>query len=137
MTFEDVYAVQLAPAILYELLRERSEEPNVNISHRTFPSWSAHLEFIESRPYEAWYLIRLENAYAGAVYLTKADEIGVHLFRDYRGQGLGAKAICALMKRHPRTRYLANINPANARSIALFQKLGFRHLQQTYCLGGH
>ncbi len=37
-----------------------------------------------------------------------------------------------LMEAHPRKKYLANINPANERSIHMFEKLGFKHIQNTY-----
>ena len=36
------------------------------------------------------------------------------------------------MKRHPRKRFLANVNPRNKKSIAMFEAMGFRHLQNTY-----
>lgn len=136
MTFEDVYAQPHSPSILYDLLNERTGDATVNISHRAFPPWAEHVEFIESRPYAYWYLLRVGTACVGAVYLTKADEIGVHIFRKYHGNGYGGEAVEMLIKRHPRRAYKANINPANERSIALFQKLGFRLLQQTYAWEG-
>ena len=37
-----------------------------------------------------------------------------------------------LMEKHPRERFLANINPANERSIEFFRSLGFVHIQNTY-----
>ena len=41
-------------------------------------------------------------------------------------------ALRELMARHPRERFLANLNPGNAASAALFRKLGFRLIQHTY-----
>jgi L-amino acid N-acyltransferase YncA len=38
------------------------------------------------------------------------------------------------MAKHPRPEFLANINPANARSIRMFEKMGFGHIQNTYRL---
>lgn len=136
MILEDVYAQPYAPSILHDLLFERTGDVAVNISHRAFPPWTEHVEFVESRPYAHWYLLRVETVCVGAVYLTKADEIGVHIFRKYQGNGYGGEAVQMLVKRHPRPSYRANINPRNERSIALFQRLGFTLLQHTYELPG-
>ena len=88
------------------------------------------------KPYRAWYLIEAKGEIVGAVYLSKADEIGVFLFRKHQGHSLGPKAVGAIMKRHPRRRFLANINPRNQGSIAMFESMGFRHLQNTYEFNG-
>jgi RimJ/RimL family protein N-acetyltransferase len=119
-----------AASALYRLMAERT--PDESISHRSMPSWDAHLEFIASCPYNAWYLLKVHEDFVGSVYLTHQDEIGVFVFEEHRHCGYGSRAVAALMAQHPRTRYLANINPANKRSKALFNKLGFRHIQETY-----
>lgn len=130
MRLADVYETDSALP-LYELLEDRPEE--ANISHREMPTWDEHISFIESRPYEAWYLIVGEVPdILGTVYLTKNDEIGISLFSRYRGAGLAKGAISLLMEKHPRDRYLANINPRNAHSIRMFESMGFRHIQNTY-----
>ena len=41
-------------------------------------------------------------------------------------------AVRMLMGRHPRPRYLANINPGNSLSKVLFRRLGFKHIQETF-----
>ena len=87
----DIYEVPDAPRHLYRLLEERGRD--VNISHRAMPSWRAHLRFVRSRPYQAWYLIEADGEFAGATYLSKADEIGIFLFRSHQGRGLGPKAV--------------------------------------------
>jgi RimJ/RimL family protein N-acetyltransferase len=126
----DVYEAPAAPELLYRLMEERT--PEINISHRALPDRESHLAFIASRPYDAWYLIEAEGEPVGAIYLSKAGEIGVFILADRRGHGYGRRAIAMLMERHPRERFLANINPANTRSIAFFESLGFRHIQNTY-----
>ena len=107
-----------------QLLNER--EPHQNISHQRLPSFANHVAFIERRPYRAWYwFAEAELARpAGCVYLTRQREIGVGVLRAFRGQGLASAAVLELMRLHP-GRFLANINPANEASIALFRKLGF------------
>ncbi len=131
MKLIDVYDVpQEAPKLLFRLMEERT--PEVNISHRGLPDWDAHLAFIASRPYDAWYLIQDDDTFVGAIYLSKTSEIGVFILRDHRGNGYGTRAIELLMQACPRERYLANINPANTSSIEFFRALGFVHIQNTY-----
>ena len=126
----DVYASPDAPKVLYQLMEERT--PDVNISHRALPDRKTHLAFIESRPYDAWYLIKENDEPVGAIYLSKMSEIGVFILNAHRGHGYGKRAIEMLVEKHPRERFLANINPMNTRSIELFQSLGFSHIQNTY-----
>ena len=119
-----------APDLLYRLLEER--EPHVNISHRGMPTWKNHVKFIAGHPYSAWYLIRSGRDYVGAIYLTAMGEIGIGVLAQWRGRGFGRAAILALMRKHPRSRFLANINPGNAASIRMFSDMGFCIIQQTY-----
>ncbi len=131
----DVYKKAGAVETLYRLLGER--ESHVNISHRRMPSLAEHRRFVKSRPYRAWYLIQDGSGPAGdargAIYLSKAGEIGVFIFKVHRGRGYGEAAIRLLMSRHASTpRFLANISPANPDSIRLFERLGFTHIQNTY-----
>lgn len=126
----DVYEAPGAVEILYQLLEERP--PAANINHRGMPSLDEHTRFVASMPYDAWYLIADNYVVVGAVYLTLANEIGVFVFKKYHGMGHARRAIGALMKAHPRERYLANIAPGNEPSLNLFKKLGFIHIQETY-----
>ena len=110
-----------AASMLYALLSER--EPHESISHKAMPTFKQHCEFLASEPYTAWYII---DEGAGAVYLTKNDEIGIGILKAHQRHGLGRQAIRELMRLHPRKRYLANINPHNLSSLRLFERLGFR-----------
>jgi RimJ/RimL family protein N-acetyltransferase len=121
---------KVAPELLYRLLEER--ESHMNISHRDMPTWKDHLRFIAKRPYSAWYLIEYEQDYVGAIYLTALGEIGIGILAAWHGRGFGPAAIHTLMRKHPRSRFLANINPDNAKSIRMFSDMGFRIIQQTY-----
>jgi RimJ/RimL family protein N-acetyltransferase len=115
--------------LLYRLLAERDE--TINISHKAMPGWCQHVAFVESRPYEAWYFI-VEDEVHGACYLTKGDEIGVHIFKASQGGGRGPRAVETLIRKHGPRRYLANINPRNANSEGMFARLGFTLCQYTY-----
>jgi RimJ/RimL family protein N-acetyltransferase len=111
----------------------KEREPTVNISHRELPDWDEHLKFVNSNPYRAWYFIEA-GGIKGACYLSKQNEIGVFVFKAHQGFGYGKKAISAIIKKHGPGRYLANINPANDKSIKLFGSLGFELCQYTYRL---
>ncbi len=147
-----VYTERLASLFLYEILKERSEEPHINISHRELPPLHVHQEFVRSHPYRAWYLIEadvdrelqsaivfgpttteatMDRAWVGAIYLTPKREVGIHLLRQFRGKGYADAAMKELRTLWPGP-LLANINPANHRSIAFFSRYGARHIQNTY-----
>ena len=130
---DSVYKYNDAEAVLYQLLAERL--PSQSISHQMLPTLNSHRRFVRSHPYRAWYLILDDELRVGSVYLTKDREIGVFVFQKFQRRGYGKEAIKQLMELWP-GRFLANINPANEGSIRLFQKLGFKHIQNTYSLEG-
>jgi RimJ/RimL family protein N-acetyltransferase len=117
--------------VLFKLLAER--EPHQNISHRAMPTWEEHVEFVLRHPYAAWYLVEVDGYPRGAVYLTKAREIGIGILKGQRGHRYGLDAVAELMRLHP-GRFLWNVNPSNTQSIALAHKLGFSQqpIQFTY-----
>jgi RimJ/RimL family protein N-acetyltransferase len=118
---------------LYRLLQERN--PIASISHREMPTFEQHLGFVMRTPYKAWYVICADNragdARVGSVYLTNDNEIGIALLKDHQGCGHGVNAVRALMELHPSDRFLANIAPGNARSISMFENMGFDLIQLT------
>lgn len=131
MKLVSVYACPAAKTILFDLLSERKSEES--ISHRAMPTWAEHENFVDSQPYRHWYLIaREDEKYVGACYLTHDNEIGIGILSAYKGNGYGPRAVRLLMSAFPGARLLANINPANTASIRMFEKLGFRHCQNTY-----
>ncbi len=130
MNLTSIYERPDRALVLHQLLEER--EPEQNISHKAMPSWDEHVRFVESRPYQAWYFIEDDTVTAGACYLSKQDEIGVFVFKAHQGKNYGTWAIGALMLKHGRRRYLANVSPKNARSLELFRNLGFKQIQVTF-----
>ena len=115
---------------LYELLRER--DPRVNISHKKMPTYDEHVKFVMSKPYSKWYVILYDNQKAGSIYLSKQDEIGIFIKKEMQNEGIGNKSLKLLLKQNPRSRYLANVNPKNKKSITFFKKNGFKLIQYTY-----
>lgn len=134
LSLVDVYSVRLDATIyLYDLLAER--DPVANISHLAMPTFVEHFAFVKSKPYKAWYLIMREEPRGpipvGAIYITEKNEIGISIKKVHQGQHYAKAAITALMEKHPEPQYLANIAPGNARSVAMFEGLGFDLIQLT------
>lgn len=137
MKFVSIYDEPRAMDLLYRLLSER----RYNVSHRKMPGAVNHRKFVISRPYRYWYMIDVEGAYVGAIYLGRNNEIGIGIFHEFQGQHYGRQAVSMLIEKHKplkgipsiRSKYfVANINPENETSIRMFQRLGFRHIQNTY-----
>ena len=115
---------------LYNLLKER--ESIVNISHKQTPTYVSHIKFVKSKPYTNCYIIENGNKKAGSIYLSKHNEIGIFIKKIFHKQNIGNIALSLLMKKNPRKRYLANVNPKNKHSINFFQKNNFKLIQYTY-----
>lgn len=119
---------------LYQLLAERN--PIVNISHRKMPTYAEHVKFVKSKPYSKWYIIYFKNRKSGSIYLSKQNEIGIFLKKEMQSKGIGSRALMLLMKKNPRNRFLANVNPKNKKSATFFKNNGFVLIQHTYELSG-
>jgi RimJ/RimL family protein N-acetyltransferase len=128
MTLTSVYSSPVAKCFLYALLAER--DAKANISHKVMPTWAAHSAFVDSLPYEAWYLIEDNGLVVGAVYLSRAREIGLFIFKSYQGRRYGHDALVLLLEHHPGP-LLANVAIGNAQSMAFFVREGFEFLQVT------
>jgi len=115
---------------LYNLLRQR--DPQAKISHKKMPTYSEHVKFVMSKPYSYWYTIRKKNSKIGSIYLSKQNEIGIFLDKKFFNKGVGTEALKLLIKKHPRERYIANINPNNKKSIKFFKKHGFKLIQHSF-----
>ncbi len=117
---------------LYALLAERPAE--ANISHTQMPTYEQHTAFVKRTPYMFWYIIMHDEMMAGSIYLTRNQEIGIHIYTPFRRQGIARRAIPAFMKLIGSPKYLANVAPGNAASHALFSSLGGIVIQHTYSL---
>lgn len=115
---------------LYNQLKER--DPKINISHKKMPSYSEHTKFVLSKPYSKWYIIYYKNRKVGNVYLSKMNEIGIFILKTIKVKGLGSLVLEQVLKKNPKTRYLANVNPKNVKSSEFFKKNGFKLIQHTY-----
>lgn len=131
---ENVYPVDKDKlGVLFHLLGER--EPYQIISHTRMPTFTEHESFVWSKPYKEWYILRsfkLINNPIGSYYITFKNEIGIHIAKGYRGNGLGKAVIDHILEKYPQESFLANINPQNEASIKLFESKKFKHIQNTY-----
>ena len=129
-----------AVALTWQLLEERPIE--ANISHHAMPSWEQHKAYVRSYPYRCWFAVMNdENQPVGMVLLTERNELGIAILRQHQRKGYARTALKAIMEEYrpeaaiPGRRsayFLANVNPHNSASIALFLGLGGRLIQNTY-----
>lgn len=114
---------------LYVLLEER---PNfANISHKGMPTYYQHKAFVESEPYDVWLIIWNNANRVGGIYKTKLGEIGIFVKKEYQRRGIAKKTIPLIYNLGVK-KNIANVSPLNPKSITLFEKLGFKHIQNTY-----
>lgn len=145
MEFCDIYQTQNAPNILYRLMQERSHEDDsfTNISHRKLPSWDEHIAFVEREFYRFWWLIEADGQFIGSLSVTWNNEIGIVLFKRFRGRGYGKTALRTLLEMikplpalpsERRGGWVAHVHPKNEISVGMFGSFGFKLAQQTYVL---
>ena len=91
-----------------------------------------HIQFIKSKPYTKWYIILQSNKKVGSIYLSKNDEIGIFISKKFQGKNIGFHALTELLKKNPRKRFLANVNPKNKKSMTFFKNNGFKLIQYTF-----
>lgn len=115
---------------LFNLLKERDNK--TNISHKKMPTYTEHVNFVKSKPYTKWYIIQNSQIKIGSIYLSKYDEIGIFIKEIFYGKGFTNDALKLIIEKNPRSRYLANVNPKNIRSIKFFKKNSFKLIQHTY-----
>lgn len=113
---------------LFRLLLERPK--HINISHKSMPTYTQHKDFVNSNPYDVWFIIHKYNKRVGTVYKTKLGEVGIFVKKEFQRQGIGSDAVKELFEFGDRT--IANISPTNFESISFFKRLGFKHIQNTY-----
>lgn len=144
MTLVSVYRptgepLPAAVDFLYQLLLERPTE--ANISHDGTTSTARHHEFVTGKPYRRWYIVQVADGWAGAVYATYGNELGIFILKQFQRKGYATQALRTLMlelkplppipAQRP-SRWIAHVAPSNAASHALFKKLGGREIQITY-----
>ena len=115
---------------LFHLLQKRDSK--VNISHKKMPTYNQHIKFLKSKPYSKWYIIILEKQKIGSIYLSKQNEIGIFLMKSWNVDDIRLESLIILMKKNPRKRYLANVNPNNKKLISFWKKNNFFLVSYSY-----
>jgi len=115
---------------LFELLQERRKKEI--ISHKKMPTFSQHQKFVSSKPYSKWYIIFYNQNKLGSIYLSKQDEIGIHIKKEISSEKIKLRALKILIEKNPRKRYLANINPRNTNMTKFYKKHNFHLIQHTF-----
>jgi len=115
---------------LYNLLEKRN--PDLNISHKQMPTLDEHKEFVLSKPYTNWYIIKKNNDKIGAIYLSKNDEIGISILENFEFDEIAKESFKIIMELNPRKRYLANVSPKNKSSQEFLERNGFMGLEYVY-----
>lgn len=115
---------------LYDLLAERPKE--ACISHKKMPTFEEHKAFVDSFPYQEWWVIRDGSDLVGSCYLTKHNEFGMFIKKGFEGRGIATKSFKWMIERHPGERLLSNVNPKNKRIIEVLTRIGCVKLQETY-----
>jgi len=116
---------------LYDLLKKRPKE--ANISHKKMPTYQQHKIFVESKPYDVWFIIWNNANRVGSIYKTKNGEIGIFVKKEFQNRGI-AKTVIPLIYNTGSKNNLANVSPQNPKYVTMFEKLGFKHIQNTYQL---
>lgn len=118
--------------VLYDLLAER--EVDESISHNMMPTYAEHEAFVRRVPYREWCIVYNDrNEAIGSFYMTFVrNEVGIAIFKKYRRKGYATAILKRVVETNGEVGILANINPRNNKSIALFEGLGFKLIQQTY-----
>ena len=76
---------------MYDLLKERLDNPDENISHTKMPTWEEHLAFIGKQPYNEWYVIvNLESPQdcIGSIYISYKEEMEYIFHNVIKGRGM-------------------------------------------------
>ena len=110
---------------LYELLQQRDKK--CCISHKRMPSIAEHIKFWETTPYKESYILDSVDKPIGAVYISKLDEVGIHLIKGHNG-GIKKAILTGMIDK---IKY-ANVSPNDRASQKLFKSLGFKLIQYTY-----
>ena len=106
-------------------------DTRVNISHKKMPTYNQHVSFVSAKPYSKWYVILYGVNKAGSIYLTSQNEIGIFIKKSFQNKQIGNIALHKLIKKNPKKRYLANVNPQNKKSMRFFKNNGFKLIQYT------
>ncbi len=141
LSLSEVSASEEDVAVMYDLLGKR--HAHQNISHAELPSRDAHRTFVGNHPYRHWFLVLLEDAAIGTVYLTNDNVLGIFIEDDHLAY-LGPVIRYVATRFDPlppipsqrNGAFTINLAPENARYASVVEAIGGVLIQQTYRLPG-
>jgi hypothetical protein len=78
LELETVIPTEEQVEALYRLLRSRRH----TISHEQVPSYKEHCWFVENNPYRAWFIVKIDNAAVGNVYVQYDNSVALNNLED-------------------------------------------------------
>jgi hypothetical protein len=140
ISFEKVTGNSKQIICLYDLLKARK----YNISHQITPTLKQHSHFVKNNPYRAWYLLKTENAYVGAVYLLKNNSIGFSCLENK--YWIIEQTIKFIQNKHKPLKEIKSLRPpyfylnipiTNKKLIKYFDSSNARKIQMTFALANN
>ena len=122
---------------LYKLLNKRQ----YSISNSKKPSFSEHTRFVKAHPYRVWYLIEVDNIEIGSTYIKRDNSIGINLLDEHNT--LVPAILQELIFRWKPLKLIPSVRPAgfyinvpsaNSTLQQEIQKMGGKHIQNTYTI---
>ena len=123
---------------LYNNLQSRTH----NISHEEMPTYPQHCAFVVSQPYRYWYLAYDADMLVGSFYIKYDNSIGLnfeiisyeyinecieYILKNFRPMPAKASFVSK--------NFYINIASKNIELCRIFDKLGLKEFQVSYCLG--
>jgi hypothetical protein len=112
---------------LYSLLVERYESNRANIPGMAtddLPTFSEHVDYLESSPYHQMDVIVADGVDTGMVYLSRARVGGCFVLSSCTGRGIAMAATFAYFADCERP-VTGNFNPRNHAAYRTVERLGF------------
>ena len=123
--------------ITYELLKQRKHF----ISHRSMPSYEEHCNFIRSKPYRYWYLVKIDNQFIGTLYLSIFNTIGININEPHIA--IVGDLIKKIVETHEplkeikstiNSKFTINVPITNEKIINELEKIGLSRIQISYSI---
>lgn len=134
---EPVTATSWQISYLFKLLVTRKHY----VSHTQNPSREAHAAFVEQHPYRYWWMVRIDDQYIGACYVTFENSIGLSL-EYYSCEIVGGlieklKKVCSPLSPIPSIRpkdFYVNVPISNLALQQSMAELGYQSTQISFRL---
>ncbi len=111
-------------SLIYELIADFFKT-DLNVTYLTLESYDEFIKRNFSEGTKHYTILNENDGKIGYVHMTN-NEIGYFMISEYRGKGVGSRAVKKMMELNKRPAYFATIHNKNKESINLVTKLGFK-----------